>query len=66
MCCEVRVSPNRKIGMSALRRRVSAMNLRRSTIALLSAPSSASSSSSIETMKAEARAAWLATMVTST
>ena len=66
MCWEVRVSPNRKIGMSALRLRVSRMKRRRSSIALLSGPSSLISSSSIETMKAEARAAWLATIETST
>ncbi len=66
MCCEVRVSPNRKMGMCALRRRVSTMNFFSSLIAVLSSPSSPISSSSMETMKAEARAAWLATMVTST
>jgi hypothetical protein len=65
MCCDVRVSPNRKIGMSALRRRVSRMNLRRSWMAWLSGPSSVISSSSIETMKDDARAAWLATIETS-
>ncbi len=53
-CREVRVSPYRKIGMSALRKRISSRNARRS--ATIGLPSVAgSSSSSTDRMKAEAR-----------
>jgi len=51
----VRVSPCRKIGMSALRKRISCTKARRSAIALSAASGEENSSSSIDRMKAEPR-----------
>jgi len=55
ICREVRVSPYRNIGMSTLRKRISATKARNSEMALSVSSGEENCSSSMDRMKAEAR-----------